>query len=147
MKEIKTEIILKNGSVEDAWKILTNFEEYPAWNTFITKITGQKAIGQSLLVDITPPNGKKSTFNPILIKFSENKEIRWVGKIGFKWLFCGEHYFKLEVVDKNTTRFIHGEIFTGILTPLFMLLAHKQIVAGFNLMNEQLNRELEKASV
>ncbi len=141
MSEIKTEILL-NAPIKAAWAQLTRFESYPQWNPFIIRIEGQKAVGQTLSVDILPPGGKKMTFTPILTQFSENKTFRWIGTLGPKWLFQGEHYFQLEEVDAKTTRLIHGEVFSGLLAPIFNLLMKKSTRAGFGLMNLKLSQIL-----
>lgn len=139
MIEIRTEQII-NSSVNDVWQKLTDFESYPAWNPFITKISGNKSVGSRLLVNITPPGSKTTVFKPILTKFSENKELRWVGKLGFSWLFRGEHYFQLEQIDEVHTRFVHGEIFSGLLAKPLMALIGASTKKGFELMNDALSR-------
>lgn len=55
------------------------------------------------------------TFKPKILTLEPNKEFRWKGKLGINGIFDGEHYFILEYLDKNKTKFIHGEKFSGIL--------------------------------
>ncbi len=142
MLELKTEITT-DASIKAVWAKLTDFEAYPHWNPFITRIEGNQAVGKTLVVDIVPPGGKKATFKPILTRFAENDEMRWVGTLGQKWLFQGEHYFKLLSIEGNKTQLIHGEIFTGLLVPLFSALAGKKTRAGFELMNQGIKNALQ----
>jgi hypothetical protein len=137
MIKIETEIVI-NSSVGDVWRKLTAFDAYPTWNPFVTRISGDQVIGSRLAVDITPPGGKKTTFKPILVKFCENKELRWIGVLGSKYLFQGEHYFKLEPIDGNMTRFIHGEIFSGLLARPLLSLIGASTKKGFESMNHAL---------
>jgi len=51
----------------------------------------------------------KITFNPLVLTFSENKELKWIGKLLFKVLFDGEHKFELIESRNGTTKFIHSE--------------------------------------
>ena len=142
MLEIKTSLIIK-VPIKKVWDQLINFKTYPQWNAFMPRIEGVQSVGERLVVDIVPPGGKKATFKPILTKCSENAEMRWVGVLGSRFLFRGEHYFILEEIDEKTTRFIQAEVFTGILVPLFAALAAKKTRDGFSLMNECLSKELQ----
>ena len=140
--KIETKINIKSN-LDTVWKKLVNFENYPNWNLFITKIEGEKKTGATLSVEISPPGGQKTIFKPIILKYEEKKELRWVGILLSKHLFSGEHYFQLSLGENGTTTLIHGENFTGLLAPLIMLLIAKKTEAGFNLMNENLKNALE----
>jgi hypothetical protein len=72
-----------------------------------------------------------------------NKEFRWKGKLGINGIFDGEHYFILESVDKDITKFIHGEKFSGLLVPFVRKMLDKT-QKGFQLMNESIKNECEK---
>jgi len=142
LKEIITEISI-NTSPEKVWKILTDFENQSSWNPFITSISGEKKVGGKLSIIVQPGDGGEMKFKPTVLVLSENKELRWKGKLLISGLFAGEHYFILNSTDHNTTQLIHGEKFSGILVGLFgsMLNKTKQ---GFELMNSALKKECEK---
>jgi hypothetical protein len=142
MKEIKTEIVI-NSNPDKVWSILTNFEKHPEWNPFIKTISGKKKVGEQLIVKIQPPGGGGMTFKPLILKYEKNKEFRWIGKLLFKGIFDGEHYFKIVDNSNGTTTFIHGEKFSGLLVSLFSKTLDKT-KSGFELMNESLKRESEK---
>jgi hypothetical protein len=142
MKEIKTEIAI-NSNPDKVWSILTNFEKHPEWNPFIKTISGKKKVGEQLIVKIQPPGGGGMTFKPLILKYEKNKEFRWIGKLLFKGIFDGEHYFKIVDNSNGTTTFIHGEKFSGLLVSLFSKTLDKT-KSGFELMNESLKRESEK---
>ncbi len=80
MKEIITKIII-DTKPEKVWEVLTDFENYPTWNPFIQKISGEQKVGLKLDVSIHPLEGNGMTFQPTLLKFEENREFRWVGKL------------------------------------------------------------------
>jgi hypothetical protein len=142
MKHIETEIII-NAKPEKVWAVLTDFEKYPTWNPFIKSIEGEKAAGKQLKVFIQPPNGGGMTFKPMVLTYDAIKEFRWKGKLGISGIFDGEHYFRLIDMGENTTKFIHGEKFSGLLVPLMGGVLEKT-KEGFQLMNEALKRECEK---
>ena len=142
MKEIKTEIII-NTKPEKVWEVLTDFEKYPTWNPFIQNISGEQKVGSKLDVSIHPLEGNGMTFQPTLLKFEENREFRWVGKLLVKGIFDGEHYFVLSQEGESKTKFTHGEKFSGILVYLAGRTLDKT-KGGFELMNESLKVECEK---
>ena len=120
-----------------------NFDSYPTWNPFITSISGEQKLGSRLTVSINPPGGKGMTFKPTILSLDANKEFRWKGKLGINGIFDGEHYFILESVDKDITKFIHGEKFSGLLVPFVRKMLDKT-QKGFQLMNESIKNECER---
>jgi hypothetical protein len=142
MKNIQTEILILADTAK-VWDVLMNFDSYPKWNPFITSISGERKLGNRLTVSINPPGGKGMTFKPNILTLEANKEFRWKGKLGINGIFDGEHYFILESVDKDITKFIHGEKFSGLLVPLVGKMLDKT-QNGFQLMNESIKKECEK---
>ena len=142
MKNIQTEILI-NTDITKVWDVLMNFDGYPKWNPFITSISGEPKLGNRLTVSINPPGGKGMTFKPNILTLESNKEFRWKGKLGINGIFDGEHYFILESVDKDITKFIHGEKFSGLLVPLVGKMLDKT-QKGFQLMNESIKNECER---
>jgi hypothetical protein len=142
-KEIKTQIVI-NASAEKVWKVLTNFSQYPQWNSFIKSIAGEVKEGNIIVAHIHPPNGKSMVFKPKVLAFKENKEFRWLGHFLFKGLFDGEHKFELIANQDGSTTFIQSEKFTGILVPLFKAMLETNTLQGFNNMNAELKKRVEK---
>lgn len=137
MKELKTEILIKN-SPQNVWTILADFKNYPNWNPFIKSITGDVTAGNKIIIRLEPPGANGMTFKPKVLVFEKNKEIRWIGNLWFKGLFDGEH--KLEIIDNGngTTNFKQSEQFRGILVPLLKKMLDVNTMNGFNLMNQKL---------
>jgi hypothetical protein len=142
MRSIKTEIVI-NSSIEEVWNVLMDHQSYPIWNPFIKKISGSIHPGEYLQVTIQSEGNKSMKFNPVVLVNNINQEFRWVGKLGIKGVFDGEHYFILEQIGPNQTKFIHGEIFTGILSGLLIKMIGKDTEVGFVSMNEALKVRLE----
>lgn len=134
--ELKTEILI-NASPEKVWQTLTNFPDY-TWNPFIKSITGEVKVGNTITAELGG-----MTFKPKVLKFEPQKEFRWKGKLFIKGLFDGEHYFLLEKQNDGSTKFTHGEIFSGILVPLFKKKLMTETKDGFVAMNEALKKSCE----
>jgi len=142
VKNIQTEILI-NTDITKVWDFLMNFDSYPKWNPFITSIVGEPKLGNRLTVSINLPGGKGMTFKPNILTLESNKEFRWKGKLGINGIFDGEHYFILEFLENDKTKFIHGEIFSGLIVPLVGKMLDKT-QKGFQLMNETIKNECER---
>ena len=105
------------------WKELADTDAYGDWNPFVRSISGALEAGEYLEVTVGADGNSPMDFTPEVLIADENEELRWVGRLGFKGIFDGEHYFILEETDRGTTIFHHGENFTGLLGyPLIALI-------------------------
>ena len=138
--KIKTEIMIK-APVAKVWERLTDFAQYPKWNPFIMQVESNKIVGGKMFVVIKPIDKKPMSFKPQLLKFSASTELRWIGIVGARWIFSGEHYFILEPINNNETKLIHGENFSGLLAPIFI--NENNIQKSFESMNLALKGSLE----
>lgn len=139
--EIRTELEIA-APTREVWGILTDFPRYHEWNPFITEITGDRVIGNPLRVSLSLPEGRDHRLNARLLRFEENRELRWRGHLLLPGLFDGEHFFRLEEVGPSRTRFVQGENFTGILLR-FSGRTMTRAARGFVYMNEALKRRAE----
>jgi len=137
-KQIKTSITI-NASKKKIWKILTDFENYSEWNSFIKSVTGEVKVGNQIKVKL-----QGMTFKPVVLTFNKNTELKWLGHLWFKGLFDGEHKFKLTENENGTTKFEQNENFSGILVKLFSKSLDKDTKMGFEQMNEELKLRAEK---
>jgi hypothetical protein len=142
MQHLITSITI-NASADKIWSVLADFDQYPNWNPFIRSISGDTFAGGKLKVGIQLPGKKIMNFTPTLLNFDQARLFRWKGKLFVKGLFDGEHYFRFEYIDDNTTKFIHGELFNGILVGLLGGVIEKS-KGGFELMNIALKEQCEK---
>ena len=142
LRSIQTEIIIE-APAEQVWSVLMNHEAYPVWNPFNKKISGSTLIVENLEVTIQSEGNDPMDFRPIVLVNTQNKEFRWVGKLGVRGIFDGEYYFMLEQTGSDQTRFIQGENFTGLFSGLFMKMIGKGTEGGFNSMNRALKSRVE----
>ena len=142
MHHLETEILIE-ATPQELWNVLMDFESYPDWNPFITSIEGNVQVGQSITVFLQPPGQKVSTFSPKVLVVNPQKEFRWEGKLLIKGLFDGQHYFQIEPVGDNQTRFIHGEYFKGLLVAPLMRMIGEATRLGFEAMNQALAERVE----
>lgn len=143
MKELRTEIIIK-APAQTVWKILTDFDKYPAWNPFITSLDGDVKAGRKFKVVIQPPGSRAMTFKPVCLEYSENRNFRWLGHLFIPGLFDGEHIFELKELENETTQLIQREKFNGILVPLLWKQLNTNTRKGFEAMNRKLKERAEE---
>ena len=142
-KEIKTDILI-HATPEKVWAILTNFDDYPNWNPFITSIQGDVKIGNKIIARLEPPKAKGMTFKPKVLVFDTNIEFRWIGHLLMPGLFDGEHPFQIIDNGNGTSTFIQSEKFRGILVPLFKKMLDNNTMNGFHEMNKKIKEKAEQ---
>ncbi len=124
-RQLNTEIEI-NASAQRVWDILTDFARYPEWNTFIPRISGTVEENAKLFFMFTTPFGVRSPAIGRMLKVTPQKELRWAGQLPIPGLIRAEHYHIIEPLSPTRIRFIHGEIFTGLLVaPLWPLFAER----------------------
>lgn len=143
MHLLETQIEI-SATAERVWSVLTNFSAYADWNPMVRSIEGSLEVGKPLNVLIHPEGSKAMRFTPTLLAVIPNVEFRWKGKFLLPGLFDGNHYFKIENKPEGGVIFHQGEIFTGILVPLFKSSLGGSIKQGFIATNEAIKRESEK---
>lgn len=139
---INTEIEI-SASAKNVWEELTNSADYSEWNPFVKHLSGDIEVGKRLNVTIQSEGRSPMDFTPEVLVADESRELRWVGRLGFKGVFDGEHYFMLEETKRGTTILHHGEKFTGILAYPLLALIREDTLKGFEAMNQALKTRVE----
>lgn len=143
MKELHTEIEIQT-TPERVWELLTDFIQFPQWNPFIRRVSGEMKVGARLEVYLQPAEGAGMTFRPIVLNVESTRELRWRGHVLMPGLFDGEHIFTIEPLTESCVRFTQREIFTGLLVPLFARRLDTSTRRGFEEMNQALKARAEK---
>jgi len=141
-EEISDEIEIRAGA-EAVWKVLTDFEGYSEWNTFMRPVVGAAEVGARLRVQIRPPGGRAMAFRPRVTAAVPQRELRWKGWLWAPGLLDGEHLFEIEPLGTDKVRFVQREIFRGLLVPFVSKKILDQTVAGFGEMNRALKERVE----
>ena len=141
-KEIRDGIEIRAGA-EAVWKVLTDFEGYSEWNSFIRPVVGEAEVGARLRVQIRPPGGRAMAFRPRLTAVVPQRELRWKGRLWAPGLLDAEHVFEIEPLGTDTVRLDQREIFSGLLVPFVSKKLLDRTVAGFREMNRGLKERVE----
>lgn len=128
--------------VEHVWRTLTDFLSFPRWSRFILAIEGEARKGARLTVRLDDGGGAMK-MRPEIVTFEENVELRWRGVVGARFLFTGEHSFRLETLPGGGARLTQSETFEGILVPLFWKRLDTQTRRAFHTFNDALRKRAE----
>lgn len=101
-------------------------------------------VGEALRVVIQPAGSGGMTFRPRVLAVETQREFRWKGRLLLPGLFDGEHFFVVESQADSRVVFHHGELFSGVLVPLFKRSLDGPTREGFVAMNEAIKREAER---
>ncbi|HVW26732.1 MAG TPA: SRPBCC domain-containing protein [Polyangiaceae bacterium] len=96
------------------WALLTDAERFPSWNSTVTSLKGDIALGQRL--ELRVPLDPKRTFRPRVTRFEKNREMEWSD--GAAPMFKGVRRFVLTPKPDGTTAFEMTEVFSGVMLPL-----------------------------
>ena len=95
------------------WRLLTNAEGYPRWNSTVTGIDGEIRDGQRIRIHV-PGTGR--TFTPLISNVVPDAHMTWTG--GFAPLFKGVRTFELTPQSDGSTIFVMQERFSGLMLPV-----------------------------
>jgi hypothetical protein len=129
--------------IDVVWRVLTDFDAYPAWNPHIRKVLGKPRIGRRITIHTRPPKGRTVVMRPVILSWTPPRELRWRATFVMRHLFSGEHGFQLEATAPDRVRFVQDETFSGVLVPLYSRLRLAATRRGFEQMNEALRERAE----
>lgn len=141
MRTIHTEIGIL-APAERVWSVLIDTDRWAEWNPFAA-VTGRIAPGERLVVTLTPPGKSAMQFKPTVIRVDPGRELRWLGHLGVRGLFDGEHGFRVVPEDPGRCRFEQFEMFKGLLAAPILWMAGKATRQGFEAMNRALKQRVE----
>jgi hypothetical protein len=124
------------------WEILADFDGWPQWNPF-ARVKGRLGIGERLEVEISLPGKAPMTFRPRIVTLAPGRELRWLGSLGMRGLFDGEHGFRVVPEDSGRCRFEQFESFRGLLVVPILWKIEETTRAGFRVMNRALKAKAE----
>lgn len=101
------------AKAESIWKLLTDAQDFPRWNSTVTNIEGRIREGEKLKVRV---RGSDRTFNPTVSGIVPCERMIWTG--GFAPLFKGIRTFELKARNDSSTDFAMEERFSGLMLPL-----------------------------
>jgi hypothetical protein len=143
MRTIHTEIAIAAPAAK-VWEILVANDKWPEWNPFL-KLSGRIAPGERVTIVLTPPGKRATTFHPTVIRLDPGREFRWLGSLGMRGLFDGEHGFRVVPESAGRCRLEQFETFKGLLVTPILGMMGDATRQGFEAMNQGLKARAEAA--
>ena len=143
MKHFQAQLLV-NADLATGWSVLTAFAEYPAWNPLLRRIRGEAMLGASLGLRVARKLGGDTTvFLPAKVRVCKPEtELAWGG--GVRGVLDVHHYFRFEPSGSGF-RFVHGEIFSGVLVPiLWPLIGARVRQENYEAVNETFRKRCEQ---
>jgi hypothetical protein len=135
------------ASPEAVWSVLTDLDQFHAWNPFIRDARGTTEVGGKVRVRVRPSLRVPLVFHATVLESEANHELRWRGHVLARWLASGDHSFTIEPLGDGRVRFAQRERFTGLLPWLASRLLRRETQRGFDAMNHALEQRVHQREV
>ena len=132
-----------DAAPERVWRVLTDLAAFPDWNPFITRAEGEVRPGGRLTLRLQPVGGRGVTIRPTVLEAEPGRRLRWLGTLGVRGLFDGEHTFTITDRDGGV-RLDQDERFRGLLVPVLAGSLRRHTLPAFQAMNEALKQRAER---
>jgi hypothetical protein len=96
------------------WTLLTTPDAFPSWNSTVTSLKGEIALGQKLELKVALD--PKRTFKPKVTKLAKERAMEWSD--GMAPMFKGVRTFVLTPKGDGVTEFEMTEVFSGVMLPM-----------------------------
>ena len=110
--ECRVEVEIR-AAVGKVWRLLTDAEAFPRWNSTVTRIEGPIREGGRLRIHVP---GTTRTFTPTVADLVPDARMTWSG--GVAPLFKGVRTFQLRPIGVAATLFCMEERFSGVIFAL-----------------------------
>jgi hypothetical protein len=140
--EIRTEIEI-SAPPSRVWEVLTDFSHFPDWNPFILELKGSVCQDATIRYRFEFPPGIRIWTTAEVLRFEQDRELRWAAHFLTPRMFNGEHYFVIEPMSGTKVTFYHGEIFSGLLLPVVRPILQKHAQRTYQALNTALRQRVE----
>ncbi|MDE0064109.1 MAG: SRPBCC domain-containing protein [Gammaproteobacteria bacterium] len=124
------------------WEVLTDAKSYGEWNPFTTRLETDFQVGSPIHMHIVM--GPYSMDRKEWVRTVEPPcRLEWDTKVLARFLLYSSKEQRVTALTEASCSYQTTDLFSGLLTPLIMLLFRKLIVTGFDETAEALKRRSE----
>ena len=131
-----------DAPIETAWRVLTAVENYHEWNPFTPSVKTDLKMGSrvDMRVQMGPIRLKQTE---IVCAVEPPRLLAWYTTMGARFLLHAVREQRLEALSESQCRYVTTDAFTGLLTPLVILVAGRAVERGFNNVAQGLKKRAE----
>lgn len=127
------------------WEVLTDFGRYGEWNPFTTRVSTDSRVGSP--VDLYVTLGPVKLWQRERIEVVDPPRLLiWSNTMGHSALLSARREQRLEVLSATRCRYLTTDRFSGLLTPVVVLLCGRLVRNGFNAVAAALKERAEGVS-
>jgi hypothetical protein len=125
---------------ERIWKALTDARDFPRWNSTVTQIQGNIALGEALQIIV--PIAPNRIFKVKVSDFEPGRRMVW--RDGAAPMFQGVRTYTLAAKPDGSTDYTMSEVFSGLMLPMIAG-SLPDMAPVFETYAADLKREAERA--
>lgn len=137
-----------DASSRQVWNVLIAIDDYPSWNAYIPKMTGELNEGSVITMTLVePPHYRSREYHATVLKVIPDQQVVWSGSLLGMGIF--EHHVEVLGVGEDRAKLIQYEDFKGLLcwlvrisAPGMMASSTASVEASFRSMNEALRQRV-----
>lgn len=135
-----------NAPKHIVWQALMTKECWRYWNTFLYDCDRTKhfELNNEVFLSLRRlPQDEEMEFSAKIVYLQPKSCLKWVSSIpGLR----NQQIFELQQIDRDRTRYVHKDSFSGILTKVFVPFIRQDEIRGLRRMARELKLYVEKQS-
>lgn len=134
--------IIIDASIENVWKVLTDFPNLKNWSSSFIGLQGNFGKNGEIEIQFKTPMGLQKMKRQVF-HFEEGKAFGWTGVFMLGMKDC--HLHTLEAISAKQTKFTQTDYFSGGASFLLKGILHKQLKKSYDVFNQELKKEVEES--
>ncbi|MGB3620487.1 MAG: SRPBCC domain-containing protein, partial [Ketobacter sp.] len=115
---VDSDWVVINAPQRLVWNILVDFETYPQWNSFTTKVHTDLTIDSPVELHVNLPKRGKRIQHEVVRTVQPPHTLAWGGSMGANFLLTALRTQTIEKINPKQCRYRSTDVLTGALTPL-----------------------------
>ena len=132
-----------NGSQQEVWDTLVDFDSYHLWNPYLKKVKGKLELEKPLDITFAMGGKERRVRGTITLLYPPN-ELQFEANFGVLGMLIMEHTFHIESFGDDRVCFVQRQTFSGVLaTAARIAEIAPQVREAFEAMNHALKERVE----
>ena len=107
-----------DGTPDQAWAVLTDFQNYSEWSHLVPFAEGAIAPGAPVLMRVRGPGRRVRPFRPSVVSIDPPRELVFQASVGHRSLIHMVHYFTIVGSAASGVSLRQRWVATGVLVPV-----------------------------